>query len=191
MARFCGLEYLNFIWRRCSRVALLEVSVFDRDDGIGALRQLCAGHDARGFTLRKRNYRVRSCGYIGDHAQAARRSGRGVYHIRSADGESVHGRVVEEGQVSRGGNILCKHALCTLNQWQSLSCNGVEVGKDALTRFSYAEQRHVCLTAARLYPTRRFAAPSPFSKKMGRVGEGPTPVLCAVLPLHSANFQCA
>src|SRR3972149_9985619 len=115
MARFCGLEYLNFIWRRCSRVALLEVCVARRDDGIGALRQLCAGHDARGFTLRKRNYRVRSCGYIGDHAQAARRSGRRVYHIRGADGESVHGRVVEEGEGRRRGETLWKQRVFTTN----------------------------------------------------------------------------
>ena len=85
------------------------VRLLERHDGVGALGDRGARHDAhRGAGL---NCAVEDVagGHLADHAQLARRCLGRARRVRRAHGVAVHRGVVERWDVEAGGDVLSQH----------------------------------------------------------------------------------
>ena len=83
--------------------------VLHPDDGIGAIREWCAGHDPRGLSRFDSLRRDRSGGDDLDHIEKNGFFRRCAMGIHRAKGISVHRRVVFRRDRAPGVNILADH----------------------------------------------------------------------------------
>ncbi len=84
--------------------------ILELDDGVGARRDGCAGHDARGRSARYRFTRLLAGGDKLRDSEANRRGLRGVVCIGGDDGIAVHRRIRKGRQIDGADDILRQHA---------------------------------------------------------------------------------